>query len=179
MRINGKVKGDMTGHAIKYNDSNGTRLVVIKIALVCDQDRTEALFGKEFSSAAFGSLVLFGGDEETPATIHFGYRSLSPAAICEVHEVKILGAVQNIQPTIKRVIPVKDRAEVIVEIEMPILIGDNKELAGSLGVSFGEVIDVEFDPAQIELDLGGNGKTPGMTIKKGAFGNPDPVQTSV
>ncbi len=177
MKITGKLRGDMIGLNLKHNPDNGTRLAMVKICVGCDRDRVRELFGPELERVAFSSLLTTGGDEETPATISFGYKKIDPDIICEYHELQIVGQRQNVQPVIKAIRPVKDKAEVTIDIEFPILIKKDKTLAGALATEFGEVIGIDLEPAQRELNLvdGGKGANPGVVIKKGAFGNPEPV----
>lgn len=180
MKIQSKIRGDMVGCNLKHNPDNGARFANVKISVGVDRDRCRSIFGEALERVAFGSLVMTGGDEETPAAISFGYKQITPDFQCECHEIKILGHTQNMQPVVKAVRPVKDKAEVVVDIEFPILIGQDKQIAGAIATEFGEMVDIELNPAQRDLPLpngNGNGKPPGITIKKGAFGNPQPVVT--
>lgn len=177
MKITGKIRGDMIGLNMKHNADNGARFAYVKICVGCDRDRVRELFGPELERIAFSSLVQTGGDEKTPATVSFGYKKIEPDAVCEHHELQIVGQRQNVQPVIKAIRPVKDKAEVMIDIEFPILIKKDKTLAGALATEFGEVIGVDLEPAQRELNLvkGGNNGGPGVVIKKGAFGNPEAI----
>lgn len=180
MKITGRIKGDMIGFSLKHNPENGARFAYVKLAVGVDHAQCKATFGDELTRIAFGSLVVSGGGEgEGAAGISFGYKTLTPAAICEYHELKIAGHKQSVQPVIKSIAPVKDKEEVIVTVEFPILVKDNKELSGDLVAEFGELVEVELDPAQRELDLDGkgdgNGASAGVVIKTGRFGNPEPV----
>jgi hypothetical protein len=168
----------MIGCNLKHNPENGARFAYVKIAVGCDRDRCRALFGEELKRVAFGSFTRTGGDEETPAAISFGYKQLTPDIQCEYHRIKILGHEQSMQPVIKTVRPVKDKAEIVVEIEFPILFKKDKALIGALATEFGELVEIEIDPAQRDLPLqNGNGNGTSITIKKGRFGNPEPVVT--
>jgi hypothetical protein len=178
MKISGKITGDMVGFSLKHNPENGARFAYVKLAVVVDADACRAAFGKELKRIAFGTLVVSGGSEEDgPAGVSFGYKTLTPAVICEYHELKIAGHTQSVQPVVKSIAPIKDKEEVTIVIEFPILVKKDKALAGDLVAEFGELIEVELDPAQRELDLegNGNGASAGVVIKTGRFGNPDPV----
>lgn len=177
MKITGKIRGDMIGLNLKHNADNGARFAYVKICVGCDRDRIRELFGPELERIAFSSLVQTGGDEETPATVSFGYKKIEPDTVCEYHELQIVGQRQNVQPVIKSIRPVKDKAEVTIDIEFPILIKKDKALAGALATEFGEVIGIDLEPAQRELNLvdGGKDSNPAVVIKKGAFGNPSAV----
>lgn len=177
MKITGKIRGDMIGLNLKHNADNGARFAYVKICVSCDRDRVRDLFGPELERIAFSSLIQTGGDEKTPADISFGYKKLEPDTVCEYHEIQIVGQRQNVQPMIKAIRPIKDKAEVMIDIEFPILIKKDKTLAGALATEFGEVIGVDLAPAQRELNLVEGGKTadPGVVIKKGAFGNPQGI----
>ncbi len=177
MKIKGKIRGDMIGLNLKHNADNGARFAYVKVAVGCDRDRVRELFGDELERIAFSSLLETGGDEETPAAIDFGYKKIDPDIICEYHELQIVGQRQNVQPVIKAIRPVKDKAEVTIDIEFPILIKKDKTLAGALATEFGEVIGIDLEPAQRELNLveGGNNGNPSVVVKKGAFGNTEPI----
>jgi hypothetical protein len=177
MKIKGKIKGDMIGFSLKHNPDNGTRFANVRILTGCDRDSCKAVFGEELERVAFGSMrISKGGEKDGPAGVSFGYKRLEPEAICEYHEIEIVGTRQNCQPVIKSISPVKDKAEVCIAIEIPILIKKNKSLAGSLVAEFGELVTVGLNPAQRELPLDGqNGDGEGAVIQRGAFGNPKAV----
>lgn len=177
MKIKGKIRGDMIGLNMRHNADNGARFAYVKICVVCDRDRVRDLFGAELERIAFSSLVQAGGGEKTPAMVSFGYKKIEPDTVCEYHELQIVGQRQNVQPVIKAIRPVKDKAEVTIDIEFPILIKKDKTLAGALATEFGEVIGIDLEPAQRELSLvdAGNNGNPSMVVKRGALGNPDPV----
>ena len=182
MKIKGKIRGDMVGFSLKHNPENGARFAYVKLAIAVDRGKCKEIFGDDLTRIAFGSLIVSGGsEEEGPAGVDFGYKKLEPAAICEYHEINIVGHKQSVQPVIKSIIPVKDKEEVTVLVEFPILIKKDKALAGDLVAEFGEIVDAELDPAQRELDLDGNtngdGAGMGVVIKTGRFGNPEPVVT--
>lgn len=180
MKIRGTLKGDMIGFALKHNPENGARFASIKIAANCDQNDCKELFGEELERVAFGSLVVSrGGEDEGAAGVSFGYKILQPSLICEFHEIKIAGHTEGAQPVIKSITPVKDKAEVTVAIEFPVLIGKDQAKLGAMGIQFGELVQAEFDPSQQEMDLDGDANSPGggVVITRGAFGNPQPVIT--
>jgi hypothetical protein len=166
----------MVGLNLKHNADNGTRLACVKLAVNCNRDRIKSLF-PELERVAFSALVETGGDEETPAAIDFGFLKTIPSVICEVHEIQIVGQRQNVQPVIKEIQPIKDKPEVRVLVEFPILIKKDKDLAGALATEFGELVDIELEPAQRELNLvdGGSSANPSVVVKSGRFGNPEPV----
>ncbi|KKL61821.1 hypothetical protein LCGC14_2191450 [marine sediment metagenome] len=177
MKIQSKIRGDMIGCNLKHNPDNGARFALVKISVGVNRDRCRSIFGEVLERVAFGSLVETGGNEKTPAAVSFGYKTITPDIQCEYHEIQILGHTQSMQPVIKAVRPVKDKAEVVVDIEFPILIKKDKAIAGAIATEFGEVIGIDLEPAQRELNLveGGNSGNPSVVVKKGAFGNPEPV----
>jgi hypothetical protein len=173
MKITGKLVGDMTGFSLKHNPENGARFAHVKLAIDVDRELCGERFGSEFAKIAFGSLqVSHGGEEEGAAGVSFGYKQMTPAVICEFHEVQILGHTQKVQPLIKTIVPVKDKEEVTVSIELPILIKKDKELSGALCAQFGELVEIEIDPSQQELDFDGDSENGGsVVITRGRFGN--------
>ena len=179
MKIQATIRGDMIGCNLKHNPDNGARFAMVKISVGVNRDRCKSVFGDDLERVAFGSLVETGGDEETPAAIDFGYKSITPDIQCEYHEIKILGYTQSMQPVVKAVRPVKDKPEVVVDIEFPILIKKDAGIAGVIATQFGEMVEVELNPAQRDLPgTNGNGADKGgITIKRGAFGNPKGVET--
>ncbi len=190
MKIQGKIRGDMVGFSLKHNPDNGARFAYVRIAYRATREQLVKLFGDVLELVAFGSLQVSeptdaekvaaseGEDKDAAkGSVSFGYKKITPDAVCEYHEVKILGHTQKVQPVIKSITPVKDEEKVTIEIELPILIAKDKALAGSLCAEFGELVDVELNPAQRELPLTSiqGGAQPGVVIKKGRFGNPEPV----
>ena len=174
MKIQGKLQGDMIGFSLKHNPENGVRVANVKIAVRADRDRCERLFGEALARLAFGSMSKPGPESEE--IVSFGYKKLEPSEICEFHNIKIAGKSIDAQPVIKSIVPVKDESTVTIVVETPILIGADKELAGALCAEFGEVIEMEFEPAQRELPLGGDNAQGSVTVLKGSFGNPQTMQ---
>lgn len=172
MKIKGKIKGDMVGFSLKHNPDNGTRFAYVSIAIPCDRDRIKTLFGAELETLAFGSMVATGGDEETEAGVSFGYKKAIPSQICEFHRLDICEHTNlNVQPEVMSIAPIKDEQKVTVVIKLPILVKKDKKLAGTLATEFGELIEIELEPAQQSLPLEGNA----VVIRRGKFGNPEPV----
>lgn len=180
MKIQGTLAGDMIGFALKYNQENGTRFAYVKQAVAVTREECRALFGSEVERTAFSSMIISTGAEgEGAAGVRFGYKELTPAAVCEFSKVTMGGHTRSLQPVIKKITPVKDAEKVTIQVEFPILVKSDTKLIGDLAILFGETIKIEVNPAQVEMDLDGEApnKEAGVVIKTGAFGNPEAIQT--
>lgn len=172
MRIDAKFQGDLTGIKLSHNDDTNVRLCTVTVIVGIDEKQAKEKFGHEFWRVAFGSMDQRGEGEAIITS--FGYKKLTPALVCDPHVLNICShGTLKVQPAITAIRPVKDKAEVTVEMRLPILLGESKDLAGALAINFGEVIDFELKATQMPLPLG---EAPGgVVIKKGPFGNPQPV----
>lgn len=176
MKITGKIRGDLIGVALKYDEKSGIRLATAKIAASGDREQIADHFGARLAEVAFASMrVTHPGGEAEPG-VSFGYSQLKPDLVCEYHEIEIVGKTIDCQPVIKTIAPVKGEESVVVTLEIPINIAKSKTLAGALAVAFGEVIDIECTPKQKDLfPAGTENRGPEIVVTKGAFGNPKPV----
>lgn len=164
----------MVGFSLKHNAENNVRFAYVSIAYRCDREQSARYFGPELTGIAFGGMKVIAADGETPPGVDWGFKAITPDAKCEFHEIEILGHKQSLQPVLKQIRPVKDEQKITVTLELPILIKD-KTLAGALVTEFGKIVDVEFNPAQLDLKLEQGNAEGGVVIKKGKFGNPEPV----
>ncbi len=165
MKFDCKWKGDLVAIPFNFNEDTNHRSFSPTIRVGCTAAEAKKKFGAEFERIAFGTLKDGSND--------FGYRSMTPAIVCEMHKLKICGADAGaVQPEIIKIKPIDDKCEVAVDIRLPINMKGRKSLAGAVAMEFGAVIEVELEHSQLDLDLEVT-----TAKKKGPFGNPKLVAT--
>ena len=158
MKIDAKLRGDLVAIPFNYNEDTNHRSFSPTIRVGCTAAEAVKKFGQAFERIAFGTL-------KKDSNV-FGYKSMTPALVCEIHKLTICGSDGGaVQPEIKKITPIEGKCEVTVDIRLPISIKGRKALAGAVAMEFGSVIEVELEASQMDLEL--------PTAKaKGGFGNP-------
>ena len=158
-----KLKGDLVAIPFNFSEDTNHRSFSPTIRVGCTAAEARKKFGEVFERIAFGSPKEGSND--------FGYKSMTPAIVCEVHKLKICGAdAGTVQPEIIKIKPIDDKCEVAVDIRLPINMKGRKGLAGAVAMEFGAVIEVELEASQMSLELP-------VAKKKSPFGNPKLVAT--
>lgn len=161
MKIDTKLKGELVAIPFNYNDDTAHRSFSPTIRVSCTARAAKKKFGEAFERIAFGTLKKDSDD--------FGYKSMTPAIVCEMHKLVICGADAGaVQPEITKIRPVDGKCEVEIDIRLPINMKGRKSLAGAVAMEFGAVIEVELQHSQLDLPT---------AKRKGAFGNPLQVVT--
>ncbi|KKL27877.1 hypothetical protein LCGC14_2380750, partial [marine sediment metagenome] len=98
---------------VGLNDDTGIRIMSPTVRISCDEAQAVERFGVEFERIAFGPLEQDGND--------FGYKSMAPTIVCEMHKLEICGADAGaVQPEIKKIYPIMGTRMVMVDIRLPI-----------------------------------------------------------
>ena len=145
MRIKGKFVADLSGLKISHDERSGARVATAQLVTSVDEPGSRQLFGEDLTRLAFGPL------EEVGGAWRFGYTSLKPSLVCEIHLVRLLGhELAGVHPKIALVSPVSGDVKVDIDLRLPILL-ESKKLAGALAMAVGEVIEIALTPARAEL----------------------------
>lgn len=166
MKFDCTMEGDLVAIGFNFNEDTAHRTFSPVIRVGCTAADARKKFGPEFERIAFGTLKKDSND--------FGYRSMTPAIVCEIHKLTICGADAGaVQPEIIKIKPVEGKCEVAVDIRLPINMKARKSLAGAVAMEFGAVIEVDLESSQKGFDF----TNPATAKANGPFGNPKQVAT--
>jgi hypothetical protein len=169
MRIKGKVAGDLLFLGSKRYGETNTRMAKATLAVKVQEKEAAKKFGADFHRVAFGAMQV---KEDKTVSFPCGVMT-KPNLTMEMHEAKLFDHTFRVALEIPKITPCDDERAVVVSLVMPIEVTElKKEFFGELTCASGDVVEVEFNPVQMEIP----GTDSGMTVKRkdGKFGNPTP-----
>lgn len=171
MQIRGTVAGDFQFHGAKKYGETGTRMARLTLQVKVKEDEAKNKFGADFYRVAFGAMQ----SKEGFASFPYGVLQ-KPNLMLEVHDVEIFGTKVRVSAEIPKITAVEDEPAVVMSLVLPVEVNElRKQWFGELTCNSGDVINVEFDPVQMELP--GVDEDKGMRVKRkdGRWGNPTPM----
>jgi len=149
MKIEGKLRGDVTIKRVALYESTGTRMATVHVSARLDRDGARRLLGDDFAKLV---LPEGAGQRDEDGTYHHAFSSLKPAGRFESHKVKLFKRSVTVVPEMSGVSTVDKEEAVDLELDLPLEVAkDDAGWWGELAVRVGETFDVEFQPRQMEL----------------------------
>lgn len=168
MKIEGKFPADVVQKVIKFNKSNNGKSAFVDFDIGVKQDDAKK-FGEDFATLAFATMRTIeaeAADLDGVDKIGFLVDSIKPGknVVYEHHEVKIDKFKIKAQPEVLSIKPVDGEPKVNVRVRLEVDT-TNTGLLALLEESVGQVVKLQFNPAQGELPLTAREpRTPSLSV---------------
>ncbi|MCK5642883.1 MAG: hypothetical protein KAJ19_18885 [Gammaproteobacteria bacterium] len=152
MKIKGKFAAKVAKLLTKSNKANDGSTAEADFEVSVKRDDGGEMFGDDFDALAFSSRIV--NDVDGVESIGYLQDSVTPGkrVLFEDHAVNIGGESIIAKPQMLKVVPVDGEDRAVVTLRLPIET-KNTALLTELLLKVGQDVALEFDPAQLDLDL--------------------------
>lgn len=150
--IKGKAKAEAVKLVINKNQKADGMTAEIHFAMTRTKKQCASLFGADFATLAFGSMIETEVEDGTE-TVHLA-KSITAGARFRLgkHIVKFDGYEVIVTPKLEKVYPVEKSDKVVVAMRMPVHVGQDEKLGGRLVSLLAEQsVEIDFSPAQLDI----------------------------